>query len=165
MPRNGGSTVDVAKRQVCDRDGCWYDLDRLEVSGGALYYARAMTNFDLVTYHERWLLPDQSLSVTRFTWAPGVEPHFDWYIETDLIDVARPLWTVRDGYIDLGVFEGSRYFVEDADELADALESGEIPVAEAAVVLRALERLCEELRSNGNSVSALLSGHASGLPK
>ncbi|MGH2609662.1 MAG: DUF402 domain-containing protein [Tepidiformaceae bacterium] len=162
MVRHRGAVVDVDRRAVCDRDGEWYPLERLEVAGSTLYYARQL-DFHLFDYHERWLLPEQGWSVSRLRFFPHVPDPIDWYIEMEVIEVDGPLWTVRDGYLDMEVWEGSRCRLDDADELADGLASGAITVEEAAVVLRSLDRLCDELHANGNSGRALLERFATKL--
>ena len=99
MVRHRGCVVDTDQRRVCDRDGEWYHFDRLEVAGNTLYYARPL-NFDVLKYHERWLVPEQGWSISRFKFSPLEPDPFDWYIEMELIDVERSLWTVLDGYLD-----------------------------------------------------------------
>jgi hypothetical protein len=105
--RHRGAVVDVKQRCVCDRDGEWYPFDRLEVAGNTLYYARPL-DFDILRYHERWLIPDQGWSISRFQFTPLEPDPVDWYIEMELIDVEGPLWTVLDGYLDMMVWEGKR---------------------------------------------------------
>ncbi len=72
---------------------------------------------------------------------------------------------MRDCYLDVAVFEGSRYEVLDADELAQGLTAGDISVEEAARALESLNRLCRLLASNGFSGAALLAELAPGLPR
>jgi predicted RNA-binding protein associated with RNAse of E/G family len=62
------------------------------------------------------------------------------------------------------IYEGRRYEVQDADELADALETGEITLAEAASALRSLHTGTGILAGNGCSGAALLTRYAPGLP-
>ncbi len=163
MVRHRGAVVDVKQRCVCDRDGEWYPLDRLEVAGNTLYYARAV-NYKAFDYHERWLLPEQGWSISRLRWTAGWHEDFQWYIEMELIDVEGSLWTVLDGYLDMMVWEGLRARLDDADELGDGLVAGSISAREAASVLRSLDRLCDALHENGNSGAALLERYAPDLP-
>ncbi len=164
MKRNPGTTIDVAGARVEERDGCWYPLERLAVSGDTLYYGRPVTGIPLFTYHERWLLPAQGWAVSRFVFAPGVPAPMDWYIETDLIEVDGPRWRIRDCYLDVELYEGVRYELRDADELAAGLRARQIPLAEALSALEALHRLCGALRTHGFSGAALLRAYAPGLP-
>ncbi|HEX6032473.1 MAG TPA: hypothetical protein VFY90_13655 [Tepidiformaceae bacterium] len=155
--------MDTATRRVCDRDGEWYPLDRLEIAGGTLYYARPL-DFRLFDYHERWLLREQGWSISRLRFRPHVPAPMDWYIETEIIEVEGDLWKVRDGYLDMEVWEGHRSRLDDADELAEGLESRAITLPEAAQLLRSLDLLCDALHQNGNSGLALLERYAPNLP-
>lgn len=165
MARNPGSVIDVTSRRVCDRDGRWHALDDLTLADGALYYARPIAGNALFSYHHRWLLPDQMWVVNRFAFHSHVPDPLDWYIETDLIDVAGPLWRVRDTYLDVEVYDGLRYELRDAGELAEGITSGEIPVTEAAAALDALDRLCAALHRHQFSGSALLAELVPNLPR
>jgi predicted RNA-binding protein associated with RNAse of E/G family len=163
MPRNAGSTVDAAARTVRARDGVTYPLDDVVVAGDLVYLARPGTS-EAFWYMERWTIPSQSWVVNRFAFNPHRTDAVDWYIEPDVIERDGDLWRITDAFIDVDVYEGQRYHVDDADELGDALASGEITPAEAAAALRALDRLCDELRDNGCSGAALLRRHAPALP-
>lgn len=167
VKRNGGTIVDLAQGTVSDREDGWVVPDRLIVGATGLYYARPFPeNYRLLTYHERWLLPAQGWSVSRFQFDPRREIRQDWYIEPDIIEISRSgsLWRVRDVYVDVDVYEGVRYELHDADELAAGLAAGEISVADTVVALNALAALCAELKRNGFSGRALLAEFAPGLP-
>ena len=159
--------MDVDGKRVCDRDGVWYPIDRLESANGCLYYARYVTppmDSSLFGYFERWLLPEPGWSIMLPHWSPGVTPLMDWYIEMEIIAVEGSLWTVLDGYLDMEVWEGRRARLDDADELAEGLETGAITLQEAAQLLRSLDLLCDALHQNGNSGLALLERYAPNLP-
>lgn len=165
MPRNGGSTTDIEAWRVLERNGKSYPLERLEHIDGALYYATPIASSANFNYHERWLLPEHGWSLSRFRFIGRPSQGLDWYIETDTIEVKGNLWTVRDCYLDVAVFEGSHYEVWDADELAEGLTAGEISIEEAAKALESLNRLCRLLTKNGYSGAALLAELAPGLPR
>lgn len=165
MARNGGATIDIHAARVRDRNGLSYPLDTLVVTADGLYYARAIEGNDSFWYQERWVLPRQTLVVNRFAFHAHRNDACDWYIETDLTAVSDEGWRVRDGYLDIYVHEGARYEVEDAGELADAIASGDIPLADAIDALHALDRLCEALRANTCSGHALLRSIAPSLPE
>lgn len=156
--------MDAGQRTVLDRDGLDHPLLRLAVADRTLYYARAV-DYPGFSEHERWLIPDFGWSVSRFRWRDGWHEDFHWYIETELMEVAGPIWSLRDGFIDVLVWEGLRARIDDADELGDALVEGSISIADASDVLHSLDRLCDELHANGNSGAALLERYAPGLPK
>lgn len=165
MPRNAGSEIDTNARNMRERDGRWYPLERLLVAESGLYWARPIADSMHFSYVERWLLPGPGWAISRPTFHSHLTGMFDWYVETELIEVDRSTWRVRDGYLDLCVFEGVRYELEDADELADAIAADEIPLAEALMALRALQQLCAALRRNGFSGRALLEEFAPDLPR
>ena len=165
MPRNPGSDIDTASRRVRDRDGRWYPLDELLVAGESLYYARPVDDSEHFSYYWKWLLPIPGWVVSRARFHDHIVQPFDWYIETDFIDVEGPLWHVRDGYLDVELWEGRRYHVDDAHELANGLACGEITTAETAAALDALGRLCAALQRGGYSGRELLAEFAPGLPR
>ena len=162
--RNPGLSVDLKAKRVCDRDGAWYPLDDLIVSGGALYYARQVDDSRHFSYYERWLVPAHGLVFSRPRFHPHIGAAFDWYIETDFTSIDGECWQVRDGYLDLEVWEGRRYHLLDAHELAEGLAAGEISVSEVIHALDALGRLCEALKRTDFSVPAVLAEYAPGLP-
>jgi len=154
----------VEARRVFDRDRVWHPAERLAVADGALYYARPTPGEDHFRAYERWLLPGQMWSVARFNFHDHFTDRVDWYIEMDFIEVEGGIWRVRDGYLDVAVWEGSRYEVWDADELAEGMLAGEISVEEVARALDSLKRLGLALKRNGYSGAALLAEYAPGLP-
>jgi predicted RNA-binding protein associated with RNAse of E/G family len=164
MPRNGGALIDAAAATVRERNGAVCALDRLEVAGDRLYYGRPTPDIDLFSYHERWLLPDRGWVVNRFVFRRPDASDMSWYMETDRIEVNGPLWSVHDGYLDLAVYEGARYELHDAHELADGIAAAEIPLDEALNALRSLNDLCLALRRHGFSGRSLLEEYAPGLP-
>src|SRR5262249_18628225 len=112
-----------------------------------------------------WLLPAQGWVLGRFSAYPGQRPMGeDWYIDLDAIHVAGDVWRVQDGLLDVAVFDGQRYELHDADELADCLEHGLLPVADGLAALRSLHPLCRALERLSFSCVALLAEYAPGLP-
>ncbi len=160
MPRNAGSVVDTRALTVLDRDGRLHPLNRMELADGVLYHAR-FVDFHLFDYHERWLLPEHGWAISRLRFFG--DPHQDWYIEPDLIAVEDHLWTVRDGYLDVNVDEGQRYWLDDADELAEGLGAGDITLVEAMAVLSSFHSLQRALRECNYSGQALLDRYAPDL--
>jgi len=172
MPRNSGCTIDLAQRLVRDRDGCSYSVDGLVSTGGGLYYERPIGSRapderaagQLFYFQQRWVLPAEGWVVNRFAFFADVPRPIDWYIETEIIDVSGSLWHVHDGYLDVDVFDGIRYEVEDAGELADGLLEGAISAGDAASALASLDRLCLALGRLNFSGAALLAEYAPELP-
>ncbi|MGH2586377.1 MAG: hypothetical protein ACRDJE_15800 [Dehalococcoidia bacterium] len=140
------------------------DVDVWREHGSSEEAVAAFLRQRIFEYHERWILADQGWSVSRFAFLPTAERPIDWYIETEIIAIDGDRWRIEDGYLDGEVHEGSRYHVDDAEELAEGLAAGAISVSDAVSALPSLGRLCEALRSNGCSGAALLAEFASQLP-
>jgi predicted RNA-binding protein associated with RNAse of E/G family len=163
--RHNGTVVDVERRRVRDRQGVWYPTDRLTLGESGLYYGHTWPPDALAAYSESWWLPQPGWAVHRIAFRPQAPVKPDWYVEIDPIVVNGPLWHQKDGYLDVSVFEGVRYEIEDADELAEGLAAGDITLAEATAVLCALDRLCRALHRLGCSGVALLAEFAPELPR
>jgi predicted RNA-binding protein associated with RNAse of E/G family len=172
VPRNRGAEIDVAGRRVRDRDGQWHAITDLAVAASGLYFVREPDEIDAVDPHrgrlrwpyERWLLPDAGWTATRHALPADHDDRLDWYIEPEIITATDAGWAIRDAYIDVRVYEGQRYLVDDADEFAEALAAGEMSVEEAVVTLQSLDRLCRALQRLRFSGHALLREFAPGLP-
>jgi hypothetical protein len=167
MTRNRGKDIDARGQMVRDRDGIVYPVERMLVGDGVLYYGRPLSNgadigFD---YHELWAFDALDLVVSRLRFLRGAPDKIDWYIETDPIDVDGDVWRIRDGYLDVCLYERERYRLEDAGELAEGLASGAIFAADAVRALQSLERVLALLERNGRSGAALLAELAPGLPQ
>ncbi|MHB8577392.1 MAG: hypothetical protein ACYDCQ_18935 [Dehalococcoidia bacterium] len=161
----GGYVVDAAARTVGGPGGDTYALDRVEVVQGRLFLARSIANNASIFYHESWIMPVQGWVITRWAFHEQLRATaIDWKMEPNQVEVDGPLWRVSDGFLDLDVYEGSRYDLDDADELADALAAGTISLAEGLVALHALNTLCKALRRHGYSGHSLLREYAPGLP-
>ena len=165
MTRHDGSVVDVDRHRERDRFGGWHSVERLMLTASGLYYGRDWENDALLMYTETWLLPEPGWAVHRIAFRPEATVTPDWYIETDMVDVDGTVWHQRDGYLDLYVFEGSRYELLDADELAEGLAAGHITADEVVVTLSSLDRLCGALHRLGFSGRALLEEFAPDLPR
>jgi predicted RNA-binding protein associated with RNAse of E/G family len=166
MPRNQGSVVDTTTRRLRERNGLWYPLEQVTIADGQLYWGRPTPESEWAAYQERWLLPTPGWTIDRFVFRPEHRARFDWdwRIETDRIAVTGSRWSVHDTYLDVTVYEGIRYDVDDADELADGVVQSKIPLAEALDALHALSRLCTALRRHRCSVTAILREYAPKLP-
>jgi predicted RNA-binding protein associated with RNAse of E/G family len=164
MTRNGGAIIDVQEKRVRDRNGVWYPLDTLAVADDGVYYARPIEGNDLFWYQERWALPNHALVVNRFAFHPHRTDAIDWYVETDLVEIKKQMWYIRDGYLDVYVHDGIGYELEDAGELAEGIVNNDLPLAEAIEALRSLDRVCVALRANGCSGHALQQAFAPTLP-
>lgn len=165
MGRNSGKDIDVSRRVIRDRDGVSHETEGLTVIGHVLYYGRPIMDFHLFDYHELWAFAGLDLVVNRLHFLPGATDPFDWYIETDIVDVQDAVWRIRDGYLAVCLYEGSRYRLEDADEFADGLACADISREDAVRVMTSLNRVLGMLEGNGLSGTALLRDLAHGLPQ
>lgn len=160
-----GLQVDVAARTHRDRQGQVTPLQSLIVGEGGLYIAGELHGNRRFRAFQRWLLPAQGWVVGRFAVHPGQQPmREDWYIDLDAVSVAGNHWIAEDRLLDVGVFEGQRYEIQDADELADALEQGLLSPSAMLAALRSLHELCQALERLQFSGAALLREYAPGLP-
>lgn len=165
MARHQGSLVDVSARTHRGRRGAVSALDDLVLGGGGLYFTGHFPDNPRFRRFERWALPDQGWVIGRFEAYPGQRPMAeDWYVDLDAISVDGAVWRIEDRLLDIGVFEGRFYRIEDLDELADSIERGEIGVPEATAALRSLHELTRALERLDFSGAALLREYAPGLP-
>ena len=159
-----GLMVDVGARTHRDR-GRTSSLDALVLGEGGLYIAGPLPENRRFRAYQRWLLPTEGWAVGRFAPHPGQRPMAeDWYIDLDEITVSGDIWRAEDRLLDVAVFEGQRYEVQDADELADCLDRGLLAPAAVIAALRALHHLCRALERLDLSGAALLAEYAPGLP-
>jgi predicted RNA-binding protein associated with RNAse of E/G family len=166
MALHEGTLIDARARTHRGRRHAVSPLDALVVGDGALYAAGPLPDNPRFGGFERWFLPAQGWVVGRFSTRPGQRPmDCDWYIDIDAVVVEGDSWHARDRLLDLKVFDGRRYEVDDADELADCLADGTLAPADAQAALRSLNALCRALERLGFSVPALLAEYAPGLPQ
>ncbi len=157
--------IDTRARTVGNANHGPFKLNRLEMAAGSLFYSRSVTIDSGPHFQDTWLLPDQGWSVTRFRNDQGARASmFEWKLEPDFVTVEGPLWHVHDAYLDLSLYSGGRYELEDVDEFADAIASNRLSLDQSLNVLRAFNRLCDALRRLQNSGAALLHEYAPGLP-
>lgn len=153
--------VHPASRTVLETNGVVYHLDRLKVTDSALYYGCSFQPGErFMIFVERWLLPSPMWTISRFT-MPSHTGRFwcDWYVDFDRIVVDAESWNCYNCLLDAGIHEGVGYEVEDADELAEAIQSGSVSIADASAALRSLGLLGQELRALRFSGMALLKKH------
>src|SRR5690348_9145504 len=126
MAMHQGIAVDVRARTHRDRQGRVTPVDALVLGNGALYVAGQLPGNPRFRAFQRWLLPVEGWVVGVFHAHPGQRPMAeDWYIDVDEIVVTGDIWHAQDRLLDVSVFEGRRYSVDDADELAESIEQGE----------------------------------------
>ena len=166
MHRHATTTLDAAAKLLHARDGVTYPVVCV-VRGAESLYCEPLLDGD-APYGRRqcWLIPSHGWVINRLVDRPtsaGPAP-FDWYIDIDRIAVDGDGWMLADGLLDLIVIEGVRGTLLDADEFADDLADGTVPVDEAAELLRSLHTLQTMLARLDWSVAALLAEIAPDLP-
>jgi hypothetical protein len=165
MALHQGLLVDTRARTHRDRQGRVSPVVDLVLAGDTLYVAGMLPGNPRFCAFQRWLIPAEGWVVGRFAAHPGQRPMAeDWYIDVDAVGVEGHLWRAEDRLLDVSVFEGTRYTVADADELADCIERGLTSPADAVAALRSLHALCRALERLNFSGAALLAEYAPGLP-
>lgn len=165
MSRHLGMLFDLGTNSCRDRAGNTAPMDAVVRVGAALYVAGRFVRDHRFAAYQQWIMPGQGWVVGRFVARPGMPPmRMDWYVDLDAVTVRGDVWHVEDRLLDLCIFEGQRYEVQDADELADCLADGTIAPAEAIAALRSLDALCRALERLRFSGVALLAEFAPGLP-
>jgi predicted RNA-binding protein associated with RNAse of E/G family len=151
---------------VFDRDGVWHDVQHLTKSETGLFYERPLypRADQVLEHHQRWILPAHGWVINRHRFLPHAARPVDWYIEPEIITIDAGAWRIEDAYLDVFVFEGVRYEVDDADEFGEALALGDITLSESVQALEALARLLRALERHGFSGASLLREYAPGLP-
>jgi uncharacterized protein len=122
-----------------------------------LYVARAFQNHPRVAYWQAHLLPgllDDGLSrcglglqVCRYDFH-GERDH-DYYIDIATITQCEHLWTVRDHYLDVLVWNGLSAEIIDTDELNAAIQAGYIDEREYAAAMAGAHRVLGGLAMHG----------------
>jgi predicted RNA-binding protein associated with RNAse of E/G family len=165
MAMHQGIMVDVRAGTHRDRQGRVTPLDALVLRDGGLYVAGRLRENPRFRAFQRWLLPAEGWVVGVFAAHAGQRPMAEeWYIDVDEIVIAGDVWHARDRLLDVSVYEGRRYSVDDADELAECIEEGAITPQAVTEALRSLQRLCRALERLDFSGAALLTEYAPGLP-
>jgi hypothetical protein len=91
-----------------------------------------------------FLLPDEGIQLTRPSRYDGTTIDSWWYVDVVAVDETDNGLVVRDLYLDVMVPpSGHRFDVLDLDDLADALERGEIDLPTAATALRSAQRFLD----------------------
>jgi predicted RNA-binding protein associated with RNAse of E/G family len=153
--------IDPRARQHRFNNGYSYAITRLEQRGDMLYFERPFVNHPHIQEFRAYLVPAEGWQICQYV--PHQGKHWcDWYVDICRITVEPEGWVMDDLFVDLGVHEGRGYDLLDTDELADALERGEISAADAAYALRSTQRLVEALAATGYAMQPLLAGLIAG---
>ncbi|MGW5574088.1 DUF402 domain-containing protein [Nocardia thailandica] len=108
-------------------------------------------------YLESWLLPGQSLRVTRFHDTPGHGRHYAFYLDVGTFTRETPQrWRSVDHYLDLLVSPGRAVELVDVDELFAAHAAGLLTLPEAQRAVATATATIEGLAAHGYSLDAWL---------
>ncbi|MFB9908643.1 DUF402 domain-containing protein [Allokutzneria oryzae] len=140
---------DVDAGTNTDPKGFVRQVDEYRTEPFGLYMARPTPGHPRLAYFRSWLLPDLGLRVGRWSWHPGCEESFDYYLDVVNISRVGNVWRTKDLYLDLLVTTGSAIEVLDIDELLTALGSGLIAAEEAERALAVTHSTVDGVSRNG----------------
>ena len=129
-----------------------------------LYVSRRFVDHPRIAYWQAHLLPDviplqdgtERLGIQLCRYDFHGERVHDYYIDIATITCQGDVWTVRDHYLDLLVWDGLCAEIADTDELNAALQAGFIGQAEFARAISAAHGVLNGLARHGYDVRAWL---------
>ena len=154
---------DVDAGTNTDPKGFVRQVDSYRTEPFGLYMARPTPGHPRLAYFRSWLLPSLGLRVGRWSWHPGCEESFDYYLDVVNISRVGNVWRTKDLYLDLLVTAGSGVRVLDIDELLTALGSGLIEADEAERALTVTHRTVDGISGSGYDLDKWLTGHGIAL--
>lgn len=152
---------DTARRQHTTNTGI-RDVEVYREHAHGLFVARPFVAHPRIAYWEAHLLPELGVQLARYTLQGGRRDH-DYYL--DIADVTRDgdVWSVRDLYLDVVVWEGRRAEVLDTDELLAARAEGFIGEGEALAAVERAHAVLNGLSAHEYRVDAWLAEHGVAL--
>ncbi|ADV67066.1 DUF402 domain-containing protein [Deinococcus maricopensis] len=124
---------------------------------GGLYVARPFMNHPRIRHWQAHLLPDLGVQVCRYDFH-GEREH-DYYLDVATITRDGHVWTVRDYYLDITVWDGLAANILDTDELNAAHDEGLLGAREYAQAVGSAHRTLNALAAHGYRVNDWLAGH------
>jgi len=133
-------------------------LEQHQVFPKSLYWSLPIGG-NSVNHIYSHILPSENIAVTQFGWKEHInnKERHDYYV--DIINVTEhndSKWHMRDLYLDLLVYENSRFKIEDTDEYLAAIEVGNLQKDEANQALETLNDLVNQLGIFEHSLVAYL---------
>ncbi len=139
-----------------------WPVDSYNVHEHGLYWALPLPEnpSNKVKYIRAHVLPQLGLQVCRFEWWRD-HPYggYDYYLDIIEADILGDVWTVRDYYLDLLVWEGERAVIHDSDEYLAALAANLITRDEAEHALMSAHVTLNGLGELHPKFSKPLMGH------
>ena len=137
-----------------------YSLDTIELRSYGFLYAHSVEN-EYVARHTSQILPSLNLQVTRFNWY-NEHPfgNYDYYVDIlGEVEQEDEVWTMRDLYLDVLVFEGTRAKIIDTDEYLQAIDAGHFLSSERNLALKRTHWLVNGLGEHGYRLDSFLAQH------
>jgi uncharacterized protein len=147
---------DVADGTNVDRSGLTRRLDAWRVSDGKLYIAVTLPEHPSLRSLQSWLLPDQGLRITTFSWRPHERRDYDYYLDVCEVTVDGTVWRSVDHYLDIILRTGVEARVIDADEFVAAVRAGHLGTAAAQRALEVSHHTATGLAAHGFHLDAWL---------
>ena len=134
-----------------------YDIDIIQHRSYGLFCKFAVKN-KYITHHFSQVLPSLNLLVTHFNWhSEHPLGNYDYYIDiVGEVEQGEEVWTVRDLYLDVLVFEGKRAKVLDTDEYLQAVDAGHFRPGERDLALERTHWLVNGLGEHGYHLDPFL---------
>ena len=153
-----------AKTKVRDKGGEVerYDLDLIQRRPYGLLFKHPVENNKHVSHFATQVLPRLNLQITRFTWRNGDHPYgaYDYYIDiVGEVEQGDEVWTVRDLYLDVLIFEGRWAKIVDTDDYLQALGAGHFRPGERELTLERTHWLVNQLGEHGYHLDPFLAQH------
>ncbi len=151
-------TYTTAQRLCVHADGTW-QLEYVKADSSQLTYGLHLdeTHHPKIGYRESHVLPRLGLKISRLGYRNRAEREgFDYYADIISVPEQGDLWTVRDLYLDVHVYDSNRVEILDTDEYLAAIQEGHLTAAEAAHALTALHAFVNVLARRGYDLDAYL---------
>lgn len=146
---------DTQRREHHTRTGI-RPVDTYQEHVHGLFVARPFTQHPRIRYWQAHLLPQLGVQLCRYDFH-GAREH-DYYLDIASITREGPVWSVRDYYLDLTVWDGLSAEIVDTDELLAAHAAGMIATPEMHAAVDGAHRVLRELAQSRYSVSDWLMG-------
>ena len=158
-------TYTTAQKLCVHADGTWH-LEFVKADSSQLAYGLRLdkTHHPKIGYRESHVLPRLGLKISRLGYRNRAERGgFDYYVDIIGVTEQGDLWTVRDLYLDVHVYDGERVEILDTDEYLAAIQEGHLTADEAAHALTALHAFVNGLAQHGYNLDAYLQAEGATL--
>lgn len=107
---------------------------------------------------ESHVLPTLGIEISRFGYREAYQPEnpFDYYVDIVSVPERGDLWTVRDFYLDVLVYDGERVKILDTDEYLAAIQAEHLTADEAVHALTRTHAFVNGLAQHRYTLDAYL---------